>query len=460
MPTPFDVAVVGGGPGGVTAAVRASQLGAKVALIEEKNLGGACMNKACIPFAHMMRAASLFSQMADASKLGIKCHKIAHDFKALSGAREELVGFLRAGLESLLKKNKIEVIRGKASILNAQLIGVEGASISAGRLILATGAEWAPPPSLLKGRDKVVSTDDLLKASRLPKSCLILAESPPLITVAQILSQLGAKVTIVTKGKSILPEEDRAIRSRLTKALQRQGLQILTGKSLIALDEKKGGSRAIIGRETAEHSIEVEMVVGGERISALQGLGLEAIGLDEGAWPLKVNDQMETEAAGIYAVGDLVNPPELHYSHLATAQGLVAAENAMGISSTYEPRLAARVVFTRPQAACVGLTAAQAKKKGYDVVVGAAPLSMNPLGMIMDQQEGLVELVAEREYGEILGIHIVAEHAAEMAALSVALLKMEATLEELSNIPLPHPTLGESVCEAAREALGRPILIP
>ncbi|MBM3302783.1 MAG: dihydrolipoamide dehydrogenase, partial [Deltaproteobacteria bacterium] len=197
-----------------------------------------------------------------------------------------------------------------------------------------------------------------------------------------------------------------------------------------------------------------------QRRAELSGLGLETVGLDDQVGFLDVNERMETTAADIYAIGDLAAPPGKHYSHLASAGGIVAGENAMGLKSGLNHRNMARVVFTRPQVACVGLTSKEAKEAGYEVVEGAAPLSMNPLGMVLGQNEGMVEVVADTKYGEILGVHMIGEGVAEMAGIGILALQVEVTLEELGRTTFPHPTLSESLAEAARDALGRAMYLP
>jgi dihydrolipoamide dehydrogenase len=204
----------------------------------------------------------------------------------------------------------------------------------------------------------------------------------------------------------------------------------------------------------------VDRIITIRRRARLQGLGLASLGLDEKADFIQVNERMETGVEAVYAIGDATAPEEKHFSHLASSGGVVAAENAMGKDRTLDPRTLVRVVYTHPQVACVGLTSREAKQAGYDVVTGSAPLSMNPFGMIMAESEGLVEVVADKTYGEILGTHMIGHGAAEMVGQGVLAVQMEATLDELARTPFPHPTLSESVAEAAREALGWPLYLP
>jgi len=226
------------------------------------------------------------------------------------------------------------------------------------------------------------------------------------------------------------------------------------------LKKEREGLRSVFKVKEREETLVVDLVISFQRRAALEGMGLETAGLDEKAEYIQVNEGMETAVEGIYAIGDVAAPETKHYSHSASAGGIVAAENAMGMNSVFDRRTICRVLFTQPQVACVGLTGKEAKQAGYDVIEGSAPLSMNPFGMIISQNEGIVEVVAEKEHGEVLGVHFIGEGAAEMAGQAVLAIQIETTLEELTRAVFPHPTLSESLVEAARDALGRAIYLP
>ncbi len=458
MDSHYDVIVIGGGPGGVAAAVRASQLGGKVALVEPHALGGFCMNRGCVPFVHMMEAAKHLFPLSPAKLMGIECKK--KNLLTLQKRQDELISFMRMGIEGILKKNRVELFNNHGRLHGPGRVKLNGQVISASKVIIATGAQWVPMDMAIKESPRVVTSDFLLSHHEIPKRCLIMGEhGAHFLKIAQILISFGSDVSILTPYSSLLPYEDKPIRNRITKALERQGIKILTNTQVISTKEKKTGLQVDLNSDGKDTSIQVDMLISSRRRSMLQSIGLETVGLDPDVEFLSTNQRMECEAEGIYAVGDAAAPQERHYSHLASAGGVVAGENAMGMNSVLEERLVPRVTFTSPQIACVGLTKRQAKEKGYDVVVGTAPISMNPLGMIKDQQEGIVEVVADKRCGEILGVHIVAEAAAEMIGLALAFIQLEGTLEELARTPLPHPTLAESISEAARDALGRPLFI-
>lgn len=456
----FDVVVVGGGAGGVAAAVRAAQLGARVAVAEDKFLGGLCMNRGCVPFVHMMSASRILEGLGLGKEMGIECPGLSRDFTALLKRQGELVAFMRQGVQGLFKKNRITLVKGRGRLGGTGRVEVNGETFSAERIILATGAEWVRPD--LPGADlaEVVNSDYLLTAQRLPKRCILVGHGPMSIEIAQFLQSYGTKTWLVTPERDLLPSESKVVRSRLSKALQKQGITLLFQAEIRRLKPEKDGLQVTLQVKDREERLSADILIALRRQACLTGLGLESVGLDEKGEYLPVNEHMETGVEGLFAIGDLTAPEERHYSHLASSGGIVAAENAMGLPSILNSNTASRVLFTQPQVACVGLTLKAAKEAGYDAVSGTAPLSMNPLGMILAQNEGMVEVVAEKRYGEILGVHIIGDGAAEMAGMGVLAIQMEATLEELARAVFPHPTLSEFLAEAARDALGRPIYLP
>ncbi|RLB30736.1 MAG: hypothetical protein DRH11_14380 [Deltaproteobacteria bacterium] len=456
----FDVVVIGGGAGGVPAAIRAAQLGGRVALVEEKHLGGLCMNRGCIPFGNMMAAVHILDMLSLGKEMGISCAKKETDFSAVQKRQKKLIQFMRLGTQGVLRKNKVSLISGRGELVDRGSVRVNGDLLKCRKIILATGGRWLKPDIPGSDLDGVVNSDYLLHAKKPPGRALLLGDSPMLIEIAQFLHRFGSKTTLATGRKRLLEKETKTISSRLTKVLKNQGLQLRTTARVQALAKEKGGLRVSLESKKGVESLTVDCLITLKRGASMLGLGLDKVGLDEGSPYIRVNDRMETDADDIYAIGDLSAPEEMHFSHMASAGGIVAAENAMGLGSSLCARTIARVLFTSPQVACVGLTAKEAKESGYDVVMGAAPLSMNPCGMILSQNEGIVEIVAERKYGEILGIHIIGEAACEMAGQAVMAVQMEVTLEEMAKLAFPHPTLSESLAEAARECLGRPIYLP
>ena len=455
-----DVVVIGGGAGGVPAAIRAAQLGAHVAIVEARNFGGLCMNRGCVPLGHMMVASDILGAVAFGKKVGLSFKGVSKDYSVLKKRQDELIGFMRQGVTSTIKKNNIELIDGKGKVAGKGKVEVNGKTISCKKIILATGARWVKPDFPEGDLEEVINSDELLAVDELPKSVLLFGRNPWLLEIAQFLHRFGTKVVLATPDKAILPEESKAIRTRLNKALKKEDIEIKREAKITGASKAKGGLRVDLDSKEGSETVVVDRILYIERAAFLKGLGLSSIGLDENKEYVEVNDKMETRAEGVYAIGDLTGPQSKHYSHFSSEGGIVAAENAMGLVSSVNPMTFTRVLFTQPQVASVGLTPKEAKKAGHDVVVGAAPYGMNPYGMLLAENEGIVEVVGEKKYGEVLGVHFIGSNASEMAGQAILAIQLEATLEDLARASFPHPTLSESLAEAARDALGRHIYLP
>jgi dihydrolipoamide dehydrogenase len=456
----YDVIVLGGGAGGAPAATRAAQLGGHVAIVECGNVGGLCMNRGCIPFGHMMAASNILESLSLGKEMGINFKAISRDYAALIKRQDELIEFMRMGVRGTLTKNRVDIIEGEGKFTGKGKIEINGKTLLYKNIILASGARWLRPDFPGANIEEVVNSDYLLNVKKPPKRALLFGRSPWIIEIAQFLHNFGSQVILVTEDKSILPDESKTIRSRLAKVLKNQGITIHNKAKILGLKKKKDGIHCAFKVKDKEETVVIDRVISLLRGANLKGLGLETVGLDKKSDYIKVNDRMETEVDGIYAIGDVAAPEARHYSHLSSQGGIVAAENSMGMDTLFDRRTITRVLFTQPQVACVGLNPTEAKKEGYEVITGTAPLSMNPFGMIISQNEGIVEVVADKKYGEVLGVHFIGQGACEMAGQGVLAIQMEATLEELTRATFPHPTLSESVAEAAREALGRPIYLP
>jgi dihydrolipoamide dehydrogenase len=456
----YDVVVLGGGAGGVPAAIRAAQLGGRVAIIEGRELGGLCMNRACIPFGHMSVASDILGSLSLGKEMGLDCKDTSNNYSTLLKRQNELIEFMRMGIMSMLKKKGVEIIEGQGKIAEKGKVSVNGNTVAFKKLILATGATWAKPDFPGADSGEVMNSDDLLKSEKPPERILLFGKRPWIFQIAQCLQRFGSRVILVTEDKRILSEESKTVASRLSKGLKDEGIVIKTHSEILDAAKKNDGLHVKLKTKDDPETVIVDRLLSVERQASLKDLGLENIDLDEKEAYLKVNDRMETEAPGVYAIGDLTGRQSRHYSHLASEGGIIAAENAMGHEAALNPRTFTRVVFTQPQVACAGLTRKEAIKAGYEVVVGSAPLSMNPFGMILAENEGIVEVVADKSYGEILGVHMIGTGASEMIGQALMAIQLEATLDDLASMSFPHPTLSESLAEAAREALGRPIYIP
>lgn len=456
----YDVIVLGGGAGGVPAAIRAAQLGGRVAIVESNEFGGFCMNRGCIPFGQLTAASGILGSVSLGKEMGIDISFTSKDYGVLKARLSKLVAFMREGTKGMLSKNKVHIIRGKGTIADFGRIEVEGMTLSYRKLILATGGKWLKPDFQGADDPAVMNAEDFLSLEKLPERVLFFGRSPWLLEIAQFCQRFGSKTIVAMEEERVLSNESKTITSRLTKALRKEGLSIMNGSRILFAERKKDGLHVELQSKEGPQPVIVDHLICCERGALMKGLGLKRVGFDEDGAFLKVNNKMETRAPDVYAVGDLTGPQSEHYSHLASEEGIIAAENAMGGNAAIHPRTCTRVLFTQPQVACVGLTAKKAKDQEYDVAVGSAPFGMNPFGMILSEAEGIVEIVTEKKYGEILGVHFVGTGVAEMAGLAVLAILTEATVDELAKASFPHPTLSESLAEAARDALGRPIYLP
>ena len=456
----YDVVVLGGGAGGVPAAIRASQLGGKVAIVEAKDLGGQCMNLGCIPFGHMMVVSHILKNLSLGKEMGVSVRDITIDYPTLIKRQDEIVAFMRQGVRNTLKKNNVKLIKGRGRIVGKGALDVEGKGISCKKIILATGAQWQEPDFPGAELGEVVNTDFLITNQKLPQRVLLFGGSPWLLEIAQFLALFGTKVILGTALNTVLSKESKTIATRLRKVLNDEGIEIKTQTTIEKVTKQEDGLSVELSAKEGLKGVVVDKIVTLERAGALKGIGLKTVGLNEESSFLAVNEKTETTEEGIYAIGDLTAPPEQHYSHRAAEMGIVAAENAIGKGNSLNPRTLSRVLFTHPQVASIGFTPKEARGNGYEVIVGAAPLSMNPLGMIRAEDEGIVEVVADKSYGEILGVHLIGTAVSEMIGEALMAIQTEATVETLAFTPFPHPTLSESLAEAARDALGNPIYLP
>lgn len=460
MESNYDVIVLGGGAGGVPAAIRAAQLGARVALIESNFLGGLCMNRGCVPFSHMMAATRILKSLSLGKEMGLNFPDVSSDLRIFKKRQHELIAFMRQGIKTTLTKNRVDIVEGWGKIAGEGRLEVNSKTITFHKLILATGARWIKPDFPGSDLKEIINSDVLVTAEDLPKRALLFGRDPRLAEIGQFLQRFGAQVFLATPDRSILVGEQKTIRSRLSKVLKDDGITIFREAQILGVDKDGSDLRCRMKARDGEKVIRVDRVVTLDRAASLENLGLETIELKENASYIDVNEKMETQVPGIYAVGDVAGESSRQYSHLAAAGGIAAAENAMGANSSFDHRTVCRILNTQPQVACVGMTSKEAKDVGYDVLTGTAPLSMNPLGMIVSQDEGMVEVVAEKEYGLVLGVHFIGESAVEMAGQGVLAIQMEALLEDLARAVFPHPALSESLAEAARDAMGISLYLP
>jgi dihydrolipoamide dehydrogenase len=460
-----EIVIIGGGPGGYVAAIRAAQLGAKVTLIEKDELGGTCTNWGCIPTKALLRGVELLESLEGVKDFGIQVGQVAVDFSKLMARKDRAVKTLVSGVGGLMKSNGIEVIKGKARLISPQKIEVvdekqQKVTYQARKIIIATGsvsADLPIPGAKLAG---VIDSDGALQLTHIPESMVIIGGGPIGLEFGTIFAALGTKVTILEMLPQILPSEDPEVASALDKSLKRFKILTLPGcrvKEITTGSEGKGKVVALTGEGEKAFEAQYVLVAVGRKPN-IEGLGLQEVGVRFSKKGIEVNEKMETSIPGVYAIGDVTGQWLL--AHFASAQGEVAAENAMGHEVLMDSRVVPRCVYTLPEVAAVGLTEKQAQEAGYELKVGRFPFAGNGKATVIGERNGFVKMVAETKYDEILGVHIFGPHATDLIGEAVLAMRLEGTAEDIAQTIHPHPTLTEAMKEAALDVDGRAIHIP
>ena len=450
----YDVVVIGGGPGGYAAAIRASQLRGKTALVEADLLGGTCVNRGCIPTKLWLRAAKLLRNLSLAGEFGIKVTGHEIDLSALVQRKTGVAQDIRTSMDALLRNHGVELIRGRGTLKNTREVRVGHKTLEARNIILATGSSLDVPgaPGLAEA---VLTTDQALDLSEIPSPLVVWGGGPVEVEMAACLNAFGARVTLAVDSRRILPKEDRETSQRLAQALREQGVDILAGARLDAVEKSGQGFMVALG----DRSVETARVLVAGRKPNTEGLGLTEAGIRLNAeGSIQANERTETSVPRIYAIGDLTGGWML--SHAASAMGVVAAENAMGQQRTFPSHLTPRGLWTSPEAAAVGLSEEEAEGRGYKVEVGDFPYSVNGLAMVEGEVGGAVKVVSDASLGQILGVHIVGAGATELIGEAVMALQLECTVEELAHTIRMHPTFSECMMDAARDAASWALYLP
>jgi len=460
-----EIVIIGGGPGGYVAAIRAAQLGAKVTLIEKDELGGTCTNWGCIPTKALLRGVELLESLEGVKDFGIQVGQVAVDFSKLMARKDRAVKTLVSGVGGLMKSNGIEVIKGKARLISPQKIEVvdekqQKVTYQARKIIIATGsvsADLPIPGAKLAG---VIDSDGALQLTNIPESMVIIGAGPIGLEFGTIFAALGTKVTILEMLPQILPSEDPEVASALDKSLKRFKILTLAGcrvKEITTGSEGKKKVVALTGEGEKAFEAQYVLVAVGRKPN-IEGLGLQEVGVRFSKKGIEVNEKMETSIPGVYAIGDVTGQWLL--AHFASAQGEVAAENAMGHEVLMDSRVVPRCVYTLPEVAAVGLTEKQAQEAGYELKVGRFPFAANGKATVIGERNGFVKMVAETKYDEILGVHIFGPHATDLIGEAVLAMRLEGTAEDIAQTIHPHPTLTEAMKEAALDVDGRAVHIP
>ena len=460
-----DIVVIGGGPGGYVAAIRAAQLGAKVTVVEKSYLGGTCLNVGCIPSKVWIASAEAYQHVKHAAAFGVTVSgEVGYDFAKMQARKDKIVQTQRGGIGMLFKKNGVAHVEGTASFVDKNTIEVEKDGkkqrLKAKSFIIATGSAVIMPkiPGLEGGRDDGIWTsDDAVDAPHVPKTMTIIGGGVIGVEFAYVFNALGCEVTVVEMMPKLIPMMDEDLSTELGKLLTKQGVKVLTGHAVEKLSKKgkawKVGVKS--GGEAKELDAEVVLVAVGRR-AYTDNLNLEKIGVKTSRTGITVDDTMRTNFDNIFAIGDVNGIIQL--AHVASYQGQVAAENAVrGSQRIADHKAIPNCIYTVPEVASVGLTEGQAREHGYDVSVGK--FAFRPLGKAMasTHQDGFVKVVAEKKYGEVLGVHMVGHGVTDMIHQAVVAIKLEATVDVMVDTIHAHPTMSEAVLEAYEDAIGHAI---
>jgi dihydrolipoamide dehydrogenase len=461
----FQVIVIGSGPGGYVAAIRAGILGMKTALVEKDPfLGGTCLHRGCIPTKALLHTAYLYDEFKHASDYGLKTDSLGVDYPKVHKRKTAIVNRLAKGIEYLMKKRKVDVFTGVGSLLDSATVSVRGEggeqTIKGEHIVLATGSTPAGLPHIKTDHETVLDSDSALSLETIPKSMIVVGAGAVGVEFASIFSSFGTDVTIVELLPRAVPLEDEEISKALEKAFEKRGIKVMTSSQVKAAKKYEGGVGLTIegkGKTTELQAEKVLLSVGRKPLT--QNIGLEAAGVlaDEKGY-VRVNEFMETSVPHIYAIGDIVRTPWL--AHVASAEGILAIDRIAGKSA--EPIDYNKIpacTYCRPEVASVGLTEKAAAEAGYRVEVGRFPFSAIGKALILGEPDGFVKIVSEGAYGEVLGVHIIGPTATELIAEACIGLRLETTVEEIFKTVHAHPTLSEAMLEAAHSVYGEAIHI-
>ena len=458
----YDVAVIGAGPGGYVAAIRAAQLGMSAAVIEDDNLGGVCLNWGCIPSKSLLRNAEVLELIKNAGEYGISVGEVSYDYgKAIDRSRQ-VVRRLTGGVGSLLRKNGVEHVSGRATLQSANTVAINGSerAISADNIIIATGARARHIPGIPVDGETVLTSREAIVLREVPERVVIVGGGAIGVEFADVYHSYGAEVMIVEMLPRLVPLEDEEISQQLERVFRRRGIEYKTGATVknVAVHD---GSATVTVADADGNEIEVEcdkvlVAIGVQGNS--DGIGLEAAGVNSARGFIPVNDAMRTNVPGVYAIGDVTG--KLPLAHVASAQGVAAAEAIAGMNPMpLDYTLMPRATYCRPQIASFGLTEQQAADAGYSFKVGRFPMAASGKALAMGEPSGMIKLVVDNEVGELLGAHMIGPEATELLGEVGLSRLLEGTTTELGWLVHPHPTISEAIKEAALAVEGEAIHI-
>ena len=453
----YDIIVIGSGPGGYVAAIRASQLGGNVALVEERELGGTCLNRGCIPTKALLESVHVLKLAQRGEEFGVTLGDPAPDYPRMAARKDEIVARLRGGIGMLLKKNKVTVLTGRGKLLDKHTVAVtadgESTTITATSIILATGSEPLKLPGFPFDSQRVITSDDALTFTHIPASVIIVGGGYIGAEWAGIYSGLGAKVTVVELMDQLLPRSDTDLAKELFRVFKRSKMAIHLGTKVESVAVTENGVTCALSTGK-ELSAEVVMVCVGRTVNSA-GLGLEDLGIKMDRTAIGVGADCRTSIPNIYAIGDVT--AKLMLAHVASRQGIVAAECAMGHEATADLSAVPACVFTQPEIGSVGKSAQECADAGINYK--EAKFSFMALGkaQAIGEAQGWAKIIAHADTGEVLGVHIIGPHASDIISEAALAMSMEATIEDIAHVIHAHPTLPEALMEAADNWLGKAI---
>ena len=459
----YDILVIGSGPGGYVTAIRASQLGLKTAIIERESLGGICLNWGCIPTKALLKSANVYEYLTHASDYGIKVEGGSADFDAIIARSRGVANGMSTGIQFLMKKNKIDVIKGTGKVLPGKKVAVTAedgtvTEYSAEKgVILATGARSRQLPNVPQDGKKVIGYREAMTLPSQPKKMVVIGSGAIGLEFAYFYNTLGTDVTIVEFLGNIANVEDEEVSKQLEKSFKKSGVKVLTNSSVESVDTSGAGCVVTIKTAKGEEKIECDIVLSAAGIETnLENLGLEQVGIATDRGRVLVNEYYQTNIPGYFAIGDIVPGPAL--AHVASAEGIICVEQIAGHHP--EPLDYGNIpgcTYCSPEVASVGLTEKAAREKGLDIKIGKFPFSASGKASAAGAKDGFVKLIFDAKYGELLGAHMIGANVTEMIAEIVAIRKLEVTGEALIKTVHPHPTMSEAIMEAAAAAYGEVI---
>ncbi len=453
----YDICIIGGGPGGYSAAIKGAQLGGRIALIEREVLGGTCLNYGCIPTKNLYAAADSIRNINGSADHGINISGYSFDFSRAVEIKNEVVKKLRDGLYKLFKEHKIDLINGTGSLAGSGKVEISSSDgkdiIEAKNIILATGSEALDIPPLRIDHGTVISNKEILNLSEVPDSLIIVGGGAIGCEFANIFNRMGSKVTIIEMEGRILPQCEKEISRLIKKGFEKSGTEVINGQSVISsrVDNDSGKVKLSDGRSISAEKI---LVAIGRRLNTAD-LNLDKSDIEMDGNAVKTGKNMETSSKGIYAAGDITGKMAL--AHVAAQEGKVAAKNAMGIDAEINYSVIPSVVFVHPETASVGMGEEELKKEGTPYQAGRFPFIANGKAAAMKEEEGFVKVLSSKAGGKALGVHIVGPHASDLIAEAALAMKMGCTIDDISDTIHAHPTLSEALQEAWEDTEGMAI---